>query len=82
MNGFRGYAFGIGPIATDFTRVGKSQLDSSARWIHDFDVSNSVEAGVNFTASLKFSSPQTNNMKRNQLDNVTGNTLTTILYFS
>ncbi len=44
MNGFRGHAFGIGPIATDFTKLGKSQLDFSARWRHDFDVSKRFAA--------------------------------------
>jgi len=55
LNGFVGRAFGIGPIATYSTKLGKSQLDLSARWIHDFDVSKRVEGdGFNFTASLKF----------------------------
>ena len=37
------------------TKLGKSHLDFSARWIHDFDVSNRVEGdGFNFSASLKF----------------------------
>ena len=54
-NGFVGRAFGIGPIVTYSTKLGKSHLDFSARWIHDFDVSNRVEGdGFNFTASLKF----------------------------
>jgi len=47
--------FGIGPIVTCSTKLGKSHLDFSARWIHDFDVSKRVEGdGFNFTASLKF----------------------------
>ena len=55
LNGFVGRAFGIGPIATYSTKLGKSQLDLSARWIHDFDVSKRFEGdGFNFTASLKF----------------------------
>ena len=55
INGFLGRAFGIGPIATYSTKLGKSQLDLNARWIHDFDVSKRVEGdGFNFTASLKF----------------------------
>jgi arylsulfatase A-like enzyme len=50
-----GRAFGIGPIVTYSTKLGKSHLDFSARWIHDFDVSKRVEGnGFNFTASLKF----------------------------
>jgi len=44
MNGFGGHAFGIGPIATYFTKSGKSQLDFSARWVHDFDVSKQFAA--------------------------------------
>ena len=55
LNGFVGRAFGIGPIATYSTKLGKSQLDLSARWIHDFDVSNRVAGDAfNFSASLKF----------------------------
>jgi len=48
-------AFGIGPIVTYSTKVRKSHLDFSSRWIHDFDVSNRVAGdGFNFSASLKF----------------------------
>jgi hypothetical protein len=55
LHGFRGRAFGIGPIVTYSTKLGKSHLDFSARWIHDFGVSNRVEGdGFNFSASLKF----------------------------
>jgi hypothetical protein len=55
LKGFVGRAFGIGPIVTYSTKLGKSHLDLSARWIHDFDVSKRVEGdGFNFTASLKF----------------------------
>jgi hypothetical protein len=37
------------------TKSGKSRLDFSARWIHDFDVRKRVEGdGFNFSASLKF----------------------------
>jgi hypothetical protein len=53
--GFLGRAFGIGPIVTYSTKLDKSHLDFSARWIHDFDVSNRVEGNAfNFSASLKF----------------------------
>jgi hypothetical protein len=45
LNGFRGRAFGIGPIATYSTKLGKSHLDFSALWIHDFDVSNRGAGG-------------------------------------
>jgi len=55
LNGFVGRAFGIGPIVTYSTKVGKSHLDFNARWIHDFDVAKRVAGdGFNFTASLKF----------------------------
>ena len=55
LNGFVGRSFGIGPIVTYSTKIGKSHLDFNARWIHDFDVRNAVEGdGFNFTASLKF----------------------------
>jgi hypothetical protein len=55
LNGFVGSAFGIGPIATYSTKLGKSHLDFSARWIHDFGVSKRVEGdGFSFSASLKF----------------------------
>jgi hypothetical protein len=55
LNGFVGRAFGIGPIITYPTKLGKSSLDFSARWIHDFDVRKPVEGNAfNFTASLKF----------------------------
>ena len=55
LNGFVGRAFGIGPIVTYSTKLGKSHLDFSARWIHDFGVSKRVEGDAfNFSASLKF----------------------------
>jgi hypothetical protein len=55
LNGFVGRAFGIGPIVTYSTKIGKSHLDFNARWIHDFGVSRRFEGdGFNFTASLKF----------------------------
>ena len=50
LNGFLGRAFGIGPIVTYSTKLGKSHLDFSARWIHDFDVSNRV-AGTDSTSA-------------------------------
>jgi len=55
LNGFVGRSFGIGPIITYSTKLGKSHLDFNARWIHDFDVRDAVQGdGFNFTASLKF----------------------------
>jgi len=38
--------FGIDPIVTYSTKLGKSHLDFSARWIHDFDVSQRVEGNA------------------------------------
>jgi len=57
-----GVVFGVinavnaqGPSPSYFTKVGKSHLDFSARWIHDFDVSNRVAGDAfNFSACLKF----------------------------
>jgi len=55
LNGFVGRAFGIGPIVTYSTNLGKSHLDFSARWIHDFYVNKRVEGdGFSFNGSLKF----------------------------
>ncbi len=55
LNGFTGRAFGIGPIVTYSTKLGKSYLDLNARWIHDFDTTKRVNGdGFNFSASLKF----------------------------
>ena len=55
LHGFVGRAFGIGPIVTYSTKLSKSNLDFSARWIHDFDVSKRVEGGgFSFSGSLKF----------------------------
>ena len=55
LHGFSGRSFGIGPIATYSTKLGKSNLDFSARWIHEFDVSKRVEGnGFSFSGSLKF----------------------------
>jgi len=57
-----GIVFGVintvnaqGPSPSYSTKVGKSHLDFSARWIHDFDVSNRVAGDAfNFSASVKF----------------------------
>jgi hypothetical protein len=55
LNGFVGRAFGIGPIVTYSTKIGKSHLDFNARWIHDFYVRHAVSGdGFSFSASLKF----------------------------
>lgn len=55
LNGFLGRVFGIGPIVTYSTKIGKSDLNFNARWVHDFDASKRFEGdGFNFTANLKF----------------------------
>jgi hypothetical protein len=55
LNGFSGRVFGIGPIVTYSTKLGKSHLDLNARWIHYFDASKRVEGDAfNFSATLKF----------------------------
>jgi hypothetical protein len=55
LHGFRGRAFGLGPIITYSTRVGKSHLDFSARFIPEFGNENRVEGNnFQFSASLKF----------------------------
>src|SRR5947199_2046883 len=47
LNGFLGRAFGIGPIVTYSTKLGKSPLDLSTRWVQDFGVRN-THAGEGF----------------------------------
>ena len=55
LNRFVGRSFGIGPILTYSTKLGKSHLDFNARWIRDFDVRNAIQGdGFGFVASLKF----------------------------
>jgi hypothetical protein len=55
LNGFSGRAFGVGPIVTYSTKVGKSHLDFNARWVHEFDNSNRPEGDLfQFSANLKF----------------------------
>jgi hypothetical protein len=55
LDGFVGHAFGIGPIVTYSTKVGKSHLDFNARWVHEFENSNRPEGNLfQFSANLKF----------------------------
>ena len=55
LNGFSGHAFGIGPIITYSTKVGKHHLDLNARFIHEFESAKRVEGDLfQFSATLKF----------------------------
>ena len=55
LNGFKGRAFGIGPILTYSTQVGKRHLDFNARWVHEFENKNYVEGNMfMINATLKF----------------------------
>lgn len=55
LNGFVGHAFGVGPILTYSTKVGKSNLDFNARWVHEFENRNRPEGDLfQFSANLKF----------------------------
>src|SRR5262249_34187428 len=55
LNGFRARAFGIGPILTYSTRLGKHDLAFNARWVHEFENKNYIEGNVfMLNATLKF----------------------------
>lgn len=55
FNGFSGHAFGIGPIITYGTKIGKSHLDLNARFIPEFDNEKRIEGNLfQFGGSLKF----------------------------
>jgi hypothetical protein len=55
LNGFSGRAFGLGPIVTYSTKVGKNHLDFNARWVHEFENSKRPEGDLfQFSANLKF----------------------------
>jgi hypothetical protein len=55
LNGFVGHAFGVGPILTYSTTVGKSHLDFNARWVHEFENRNRPEGDLfQLSANLKF----------------------------
>ena len=53
IGGFSGRAFGVGPIATYSTEVGKHPLNFTARWVHEFENRNRVEGDL-FTLSASF----------------------------
>jgi hypothetical protein len=55
LNGFVGRAFGVGPILTYSTELGKSHLDFNARWVHELGNRNRPEGDLfQFSANLKF----------------------------
>jgi hypothetical protein len=55
FHGFSGRAFGVGPIITYTTKVGKSLLDLNARFIPEFGNEKRVEGNLfQFAATLKF----------------------------
>jgi hypothetical protein len=56
LNGFVGHAFGVGPILTYTTKLGKkSNLDFNARWVHEFENSKRPEGDLfQLSATLKF----------------------------
>jgi hypothetical protein len=56
LNGFSGRAFGVGPIVTYSKKIGKkSDLELSARYIHEFENEKRVEGDLfTFSASFKF----------------------------
>ena len=55
LNGFSGRAFGVGPIVTYSTKVGKSHLDFNARWVHEFENSKRPEGDLfQVSGTLKF----------------------------
>ena len=55
LNGFVGQAFGVGPIVTYSTMVGKSHLDFNARFVHEFENRKRSEGNLfQIIGSLKF----------------------------
>jgi hypothetical protein len=55
LNGFMGRAFGVGPILTYSTKVGKSHLDFNMRYVHEFENRNRPDGDLfQFSANLKF----------------------------
>ncbi|MES2438088.1 MAG: transporter [Verrucomicrobiota bacterium] len=55
LDGFSGRAFGIGPILTYTKKFGDSQLDLSARWVHEFGVEKRFEGDTfGLSAGWKF----------------------------
>jgi hypothetical protein len=55
LHGFSGRAFGVGPIITYTTKIGKSLLDLNARFIPEFGNEKRVQGNLfQFAAILKF----------------------------
>jgi hypothetical protein len=55
FHGFSGRAFGVGPIITYTTKIGKSLLDLNARFIPEFGNEKRVQGNLfQFAATLKF----------------------------
>ena len=55
LNGFVGQAFGVGPIVTYSTEIGKSHLDFNLRFVHEFDNRNRPEGNlIQLSSNLKF----------------------------
>ena len=55
LDGFRGRAFGVGPILSYEKKVGSTHLVTSLRWVHEFDTDNRPEgdsAQLNVTAQF------------------------------
>ena len=55
VHGFSGRAFGVGPMVTYSTEVGKHHLDFNARWVHEFENQKRIEGDLfAFSGSFKF----------------------------
>lgn len=55
LDGFRARAFGLGPIVTYTTEIGKHPLDFNVRWVHEFESKNYFEGDLfMLNATLKF----------------------------
>jgi hypothetical protein len=55
LNGFVSRAFGVGPILTYSTELGKSHLDFNARYVHELENRNRPEGDpFQFSENLKF----------------------------
>lgn len=55
LNGFKGKSFGLGPIFTYSTKVHETDVNLSARWVHEFETEKRFEGDVfTFSAGVKF----------------------------
>jgi len=55
LNGFVGQAFGVGPIVTYSTKIGKSPLDFNVRFVHEFENRRRPEGNLfQLSGNLKF----------------------------